>query len=76
MSSELGRVYIFAFIYYIILLNAALLFFARPTFLERFSFGFGTIRTRASLGVLLFITSFLLGTITYIFRIFNGMLVL
>ncbi len=76
MGSEIANVYLGAFIYYILILNATLLFFSRPTFLDRFDFNFGTIRIRAALALLLFLTSIILGSITYLLRIFNGMIIL
>ena len=75
MGSEIGNVYFSAFIYYILILNATLLFFSRPSFLKRFNFNFGTVKIRAALAVLLFISSILLGSITYLLRVFNGMII-
>ncbi|OUR98710.1 hypothetical protein A9Q84_04660 [Halobacteriovorax marinus] len=76
MGTELGKTYIYSFIYYIILLNIVLVFFSRPKFLERFSFNYGSKKIRAIFGILLFLSSFLIGSITYVIRYYNGIILI
>ncbi|ATH06830.1 hypothetical protein BIY24_02415 [Halobacteriovorax marinus] len=75
MGSSLINTFIYLFIYYIAILNIALVFYARPQFLGRFSFNYGNPPIRFLFAVLLLLASIGLGVLTCILRYFNSIII-
>lgn len=76
MDSNLVITFTAIFLYYIVILNITLVFFARPDFLKRFSFNYGNVQIRVVFALLLFLSSACLGVFACVLRYFNSIIVI